>query len=122
MKVLLDEQGYIQSYAVIGDLVGGIDLPDPEDALHFEENFNAYKVRDGTAVFDEARFAALHDEAEKQNLRDRRQTECFAFVNRGQLWYATLSVKQLAELTAWYKDWLKVTETKVVPERPAWLE
>ena len=29
MKVLLDEQGYIQSYAVIGDLVGGIDLPDP---------------------------------------------------------------------------------------------
>lgn len=45
MKVLLDEQGYIQSYAVIGDLVDGIDLPDPEDALHFEENFNAYRQR-----------------------------------------------------------------------------
>lgn len=122
MKVLLDEQGYVKSYAVIGDLVDGIDLPDPEDALHFEENFNAYKVHDGTVAFDAARSAALHDEAEKQDLRDRRQTECFAFVNRGQLWYATLSVKQLAELTAWYKDWLKVTETKVVPERPAWLE
>ena len=50
MKVLLDEQGYIQSYAVIGDLVDGIDLPDPKDALHFEENFNAYKVRDGTVA------------------------------------------------------------------------
>lgn len=122
MKVLLDEQGYIHSYAVIGDLVDGIDLPDPKDTIHFEKNFNAYKVRDGTAVFDEARSAALHDETEKQNLRNRRQTECFAFVNRGQLWYAMLSVKQLAELTVWYKDWLKVTETKVVPERPAWLE
>ena len=122
MKVLINEDGFITAYAFIGDLVGGIDLPDPLDIPHFEEHFNAYMVRDGTAVFDEAQSAVLCDEAEKQDLRDRRQKECFAFVNRGQLWYATLSVKQLSELTAWYKNWLKVTETKVVPERPAWLE
>lgn len=122
MKALINSEGFITDYALIGELVGGIELPNPEDISHFEEHFSAYKVRDGTASFDEAQSAILCEEGKKLTLRDRRQKECFAFVNRGQLWYATLSVKQLAELTAWYKDWLKVTETKVVPERPAWLE
>ena len=27
MKVLLDKNGFIQSYALIGDLVDGIDIP-----------------------------------------------------------------------------------------------
>lgn len=121
MKILLSD-GYVSSYALVGELTGGVEVPDPPDIAHFESHFSAYKVRDGTAVFDEVMDTVLHEEAEKQTLRDRRQKECFSFVNRGQLWYATLSVKQLAELTVWYKDWLKVTETKVVPERPAWLE
>lgn len=122
MKVLLDEKGYVSSFAIEGELVGGLDLPEPEDIALFLEHFDAYKVQSDRLFFDESQLAALNEESEKDTLRQRRQTECFSFVNRGQLWYATLTVKQIAELTAWYTAWLKVTETKVVPERPAWLE
>ena len=33
-----------------------------------------------------------------------------------------VSITQLLELRQWYKAWLNVTETMVVPEKPAWLE
>ena len=85
-------------------------------------HWQSYKAQDGKALFDEEQNTALAEESEKEALRQRRQTECFTFVNRGQLWYAALSIKQLAELTAWYTAWLKVTETKTIPERPEWLE
>jgi len=55
------------------------------------------------------------------NLRRRREIECFKVVNRGQLWYASLTKKQVEELNKWYKQWLEITKTKVVPQRPSWL-
>ena len=122
MKALLDEQGFITSYALVGDLIDGIELPDPEDIVHFEEHFAAYKVRDGTAAFDTEHNEALQTEAKKDEFRLRRETECFSVVNRGQLWYEGVSITQLLELRQWYKAWLNVTETMVVPEKPAWLE
>ena len=122
MKALLDEKGFITSYALVGDLVDGIELPDPEDIVHFEEHFAAYKVRDGTAAFDNEHNEALQTEAKKDEFRLRRETECFSVVNRGQLWYEGVSITQLLELRQWYKAWLNVTETMVVPEKPAWLE
>ena len=121
MKVLLDDKGFIQSYALIGDLVGGIDLPDPEDIDHFEEHFTAYRVRDGNSAFDTEQETALQNEAVLADLRTRRETECFSVINRGQLWYEGISITQLLELREWYKAWLKVTETLVVPEKPTWL-
>ena len=122
MKALLDDKGFIISYALVGDLVDGIDLPDPEDIAHFEEHFAAYKVRDGTAAFDSEHDEALQTEAKKAEFRLRRETECFSVINRGQLWYEGVSITQLLELRQWYKAWLNVTETMVVPVRPAWLE
>lgn len=122
MKVILGDKGFIVSFALEGEITDSIELPTPEDIDHFLAHWPSYKAQDGQALFDEEQDTALAVESEKQTLRQRRQTECFAFVNRGQLWYATLSVKQLAELTAWYTAWLKVTETKTIPERPAWLE
>lgn len=52
--------------------------------------------------FDEKEDEDLRTEDTKRELRLRRQNECFSYVNRGQLWYTMLSVKQIAELTAWY--------------------
>lgn len=122
MKALLDEQGFITSYALVGDLVDGIELPDPEDIVHFEEHFAAYKVRDGTAAFDNEHNEALQTEAKKAEFRRRRETECFSIINRGQLWYEGITLTQLIELRQWYKAWLNVTETMVIPEKPEWLE
>jgi hypothetical protein len=56
------------------------------------------------------------------NIRKRRELECFPYVNRGRLWYALLSDKQLIELTNWYHAWLDATETLVVPAKLEWLD
>ena len=105
MKVLLDEQGYIQSYALIGEIVDGIEIPDPEDVAHFAEHF-----------------ALQEQERVKEDYRQRRETECFSVINRGQLWYEGITLPQLLELRSWYKAWLNVTDTLVVPKKPAWLD
>lgn len=55
-------------------------------------------------------------------LRQRREEECFSVINRGSLWYDTLTDSQKEELKVWYKAWLDVTETKIVPEKPVWLK
>lgn len=122
MKVLLDENGFVKSYALIGGLVDGIEIPDPENPGHFAEHFSAYKVRDGTAAFDADYSTQQAQEQLKEEYRQRRETECFTVINRGQLWYEGISLSQLLELRTWYKAWLKVTETMIVPDRPAWLE
>lgn len=122
MKALVNENGFIISYALVGDLVDGVDLPDPEDVEHFQENFAAYKVRDGTAAFDSEHNDALLLEAKKAEYRLRREKECFSVINRGQLWYEGVSIAQLLELRQWYQAWLNATETMVVPEKPTWLE
>lgn len=79
------------------------------------------KVRDGTAAFDNEHFALQEQERVKEDYRQRRETECFSVINRGQLWYEGITLPQLLELRSWYKAWLNVTDTMVVPEKPAWL-
>lgn len=55
-------------------------------------------------------------------LRMLREAECFPIINRGVLWYNELTADQLDELDVWYKGWLDVTATKVIPEKPSWLK
>ena len=54
-------------------------------------------------------------------LRKKREEICFPIINRGKLWYDSLSSEQYQELKDWYKKWLDVTETNIVPETPEWL-
>ena len=63
----------------------------------------------------------LSDEQILMNLRNQREVECFHIINRGKLWYDTLTTEQVAELDEWYKAWLDVTKTKVIPNKPNWL-
>lgn len=56
-----------------------------------------------------------------QELRRQRQTQCFSIINRGKLWYDTLSTTQLVELDVWYKQWLDVTKTLQVPANLSWI-
>lgn len=61
-------------------------------------------------------------EREKERLRQLREKECFALVNRGELWYKRLTEEQKAELDVWYQAWLDVTETLEIPIKPDWLK
>ncbi len=54
-------------------------------------------------------------------LRLAREDQCFCIVNRGQVWYNTLTEEQKSELDEWYQAWLDVTETNVIPKKPVWL-
>lgn len=121
MQVLCDENGYITSFALVGTLVDGMEVNDPEDTDAFAAHFSAYRVRDGNLVFDQQQEEALLQEAEVEEIRQRREQECFSVVNRGQLWYELLNEEQKEELKTWYQAWLDATNTGVMPQKPAWL-
>ena len=121
MFIYLDENGYVNTYAIIGNLVDGIEIAEPTDVSHFEAHYSAYHIIDNKLVFDEAQEQVVELEAQKTELRERRQKECFSIVDRSKLWYDSLTSDQLKELQDWYNAWLIVTETMVVPAKPEWL-
>ena len=121
MKVLLNEQGYVVSYAFEGDLLDAVEAAEPADLSHFEKHFTSYRMRDGTLAFDDAQAEAEQVEAAKDAYRKRREIECFPIINRGHLWYDALTDGQLSELKTWYQAWLDGTNTQTIPEKPEWL-
>jgi len=122
MKIKADANGFIESYATFGNIVDSTEIEMPMDLDHFERNYRAYRIKNGKLFFDESQSAVLLNEEENAQLRVERDAECFSIINRGWLWYDTLTEKQTKELRKWYKDWLDVTETKKKPDRPSWLK
>lgn len=121
MKVTFDENGYVNGWCMVGDN-GGDEYDPPEDFDRFHDCFESFKLADGKLVFDSEKDDANRLESEKASLRERREKECFSVVNRGWIWYSTLTLSQWRELRTWYIAWLKVTETMTPPERPSWVD
>ena len=121
MQVICDDRGFVQSFAFVGNLVNGIEVADPETLDLFTQQHFAFRLENGKLVHDATEYENRKAEEQKEEYRRRRETECFSVINRGQLWYEGVSLSQLLELRSWYKAWLNVTETMVVPERPSWL-
>ena len=121
MQVLCDDRGFVLSFAFVGNLVDGTEVSDPDDLDLFMHQFYAFRLHDGELVYSQSEYETHVAEEQKEEYRRRRETECFSVINRGQLWYEGISITQLLELRQWYKAWLNVTETMVVPEKPAWL-
>lgn len=98
-----------------------IEISDKEwhDLLIEQSKGKTIVLKNGKLV---AETPKLSNEQLLQNLRALRENECFSIVNRGQVWYETLSVEQLKDLREWYKNWLNVTETNNVPTKPSWLK
>lgn len=57
-----------------------------------------------------------------ENLRKKREIECFSIINRGLLLYSSLTNEQNTELNAWYHKWLDVTKTKIIPNPLKWIK
>lgn len=93
------------------------------------EEYNLVNGYNGALFFYEytqtdeykAKAAAFEEQCEIENLRQRREAECFSVINRGALWFDRLTEEQKAELDTWYQKWLDVTETRTVPDKPSWL-
>lgn len=62
------------------------------------------------------------EEQIKANIRANREEKCFPIINRGQLWYDTLTEQQHNELAVWYRAWLDATETMVEPDDLDWIK
>ena len=121
MQVICDERGFVQSFAFVGNLVDGVEVAQPDDLCLFADQFFAFRFEEGKLIHDANEYAKHQTEELKADYRKRRETECFSVINRGQLWYESVSVEQLLELRSWYKSWLDVTDTMAVPDKPVWL-
>lgn len=61
------------------------------------------------------------------DLRQKRKEECFSIINRGVLWYETLTEEQISELNVWYCEWLTLpnrygTDAFEMPIKPSWIK
>lgn len=83
-------------------------------------NANGYMIKETESFYYCEQVIITHEE-QLNILRANRETVCFSVINRGRLWYDTLSQEQIEELNIWYKAWLDVTITMVEPQKPIWL-
>lgn len=121
MKILIDKNKYLTCVCIDAELDGGIEVETPEDADAFIDVFEAYKYENGNLVLDQNRLDALNSERINNDLRRQREKICFPYINRGALWYESLTDEQKEELRWWYQEWLDVTRSRVIPETPFWL-
>lgn len=121
MKVTFDENGYVNGWCMVGDN-GGEEYDPPEDFDSFLDNCFCFKAVDGKLTRDAEKEESDRLEEENASLRSRREKECFSVVNRGWIWYSSLTIAQWRELRTWYLEWLKVTETGSIPKRPSWID
>lgn len=121
MKILIDENKYLTCFCVDAELNGGIEVNTPEDIDTFADEFRAYKYDNGQLTLDPIKLDELNNERLMDDLRHKRERNCFTYVNRGELWYSRLSEIQKEELSVWYQAWLDVTTTKIIPDKPDWL-
>ena len=73
-------------------------------------------------VYREADHQKIQLQGQQHLIRNKREEECFPYINRGQLWYAKLTNEQLQELSKWYESWLNAPATLNIPPKPEWLE
>lgn len=122
MKIVTNKDGYVDSFAILGELLDSIEIEDKDINLNFfQQHYGSYKLVNGSLVYDEEKDKQIAEENELERLRILREKECFSVINRGQAWYNSLTAEQTQELQLWYYAWLNVTETKEIPKKPDWI-
>ena len=123
MQIILDEQGYVHDYAIVGVFGSlSITVKEPENLDDFEMNYRSYYLsEDNVLVKSDDKQKDIEEQRELTDLRIQRAKNCFPYINRGALWYESLTDEQREELKLWYRKWLDVTESKIAPDTPTWL-
>lgn len=122
MQVILNEQGYVKAYALVGSFgEPSVYVDEPKNLDDFENNYSSYYLSGNVLVKNDAIQMEIETRRELTYLRAQREKACFKYVNRGSLWYNKLTDEQKEELDTWYQAWLDVTETRAIPEKPEWL-
>ena len=128
------ERGYLQQDKIVTRVVPAQEEVEEQFHYEYKEYPNGGKdqikvvdveyrpAKPETYEYEDIQVYKLYTEEEYiNNLRAKRETECFPIINRGQLWYDALSEQQIVELKEWYIAWLNVTDTLVIPNKPNWI-
>ena len=103
-----------------------IDINDEEyNKLLSSQKYHAWKYDGNELINTQYEDEPLSEILDR--IRTIRDTDCFSIINRGKLWYDTLSKEQITELNKWYNEWLDLPNKYVggdilYPEKPEWLE
>lgn len=121
MKIQVDKNGYIENYVIVGESSScNIEVEEPEG---FSPDFyQAWKYDGEKLVYDMEQAQKIQNDYRKNEIRARREKECFSYVNRGTLWYNKLTPEQDIELQNWYDAWLEAPETLIIPKKLEWLD
>lgn len=73
INATFDREGYLENFATLGTVDGGMDVEAPEGVSEDElmENYTAYRLENGALVLDEAKLAAEQAAAEQAALTAR---------------------------------------------------
>ena len=73
INATFDREGYLENFATLGTVDGGMDVEAPEGVSEDElmENYAAYRLENGALVLDEAKLAAMQAAAEQAALTAR---------------------------------------------------
>lgn len=120
--VNFDDEGYVKDYILIGGVDDGIRVDRLEESIETNTvKIRSHKLVDGKLIFDTERFDYLMKQKHITQLRFIREEECFTIINRGGIWYETLTEQEKNELMDWYQAWLEAPETLIIPEKPTWI-
>lgn len=121
MRITVDEKGYVTGWSIAGD-EEGILCQVPADFDRFAVFYQGYRLENGELREDSEALAALQEQHRKEEIRRQREDQCFPFINRGTLWYESLTQDQRTQLRQWYQAWLDAPETMAIPKTPEWLK
>ena len=121
MKIQIDKNGYVENYVIVGESnVCNIEVEVPEGFS--PDKFQAWKYDGEKLVYDMEQAQKIQNNYRKNEIRARREKECFSYVNRGTLWYNKLTPEQDIEFQNWYDAWLEAPETLIIPKKLEWLD
>lgn len=119
------EEGYIKNEKVAAEYITNI-AENGARIAELKPIIPLHEAEEGNLHIQIQRYYAFSEEEKeeyiKNKLRERREKECFNIVNRGAVFYSLITDEQYTALFDWYVSWLNVTETKIIPIRPSFLD
>lgn len=122
MFLQLDEDNYVVGYAMVGGVVGGVEVMDSMLDQIEPSKIGFYTYVDGVITLDQERYTASIIDTSKDVIRERRGAECFQIINRGRPWYDLWTAPQYTSIKTWYQGWLDAPASGVIPVRPLFLD
>ena len=93
-----------------------------DDYAKNDGSFQAWKYEDNNFNYSKDKYKNLQNKILIEELRTRRETECFHVIDKGPFFFEQFNENELKQIKEWRVKWLKVTDTLKVPKKPSFLQ